>query len=682
MPNRLAGETSPYLLQHAENPVDWYPWGDEALAMARALDRPILLSIGYSACHWCHVMAHESFEDPEVASLMNENFINVKVDREERPDLDAIYMRVTVAISGGGGWPMTVFLTPSGVPFYAGTYFPPGDRFNIPSFRRVLDHVTRTYRERPEAVEKTTRSVSEFLASGSSVDVGESYDETLLNRAFLGLVASFDEQNGGFGGAPKFPPAMALDFLLRHHERSGDTRALEIVESTLIHMARGGLRDQVGGGFHRYSVDATWLVPHFEKMLYDNALLARAYTDAWLATGQRFYRTVAESTLDYVIREMTSPEGGFYSAQDADSEGVEGKFYVWMPNEIQAVLGPTDGPIVADYLDVTVAGNWEHRSIPNLKDDPGAIAARHGVSVESLRALVDRSLPRLRDARSQRIAPGRDEKILASWNGLMLRAMAHAATVLGSDRFRRSALANGTFLMDALVRDGRARHVYARGVARQNGFLEDYAYVADGFLALYELTFAPRWLLAARSLVDSAIAHFADDERGGFYDTSDDHETLIARPKDLYDNATPSANAVLVDVMARLAHLCGDEEYARRAADAPRAIAEVATQSPSAFGRWLSAIDEMTREPIEVAIIGDPESGLTGGLLQVVRQRYMPGRVIAVCAPGDAEATALVPFLRDRAAIDARPTAYLCRRFVCQPPTTEARELARQLDGR
>jgi hypothetical protein len=681
MANRLANETSPYLLQHAHNPVDWYPWGDEALETARREDKPILLSIGYSACHWCHVMERESFENPEIAALMNELFVNIKVDREERPDLDSIYMQVTTAMTGGGGWPMTVFLTPAAEPFYAGTYFPPHDRYNMPGFPRVLQQVSHAYHERRDDTAKTTRSVREFLEGGNSPAGGaQPLEPSLFDQAFNNLTASFDNTNGGFGGAPKFPPSMSLELLLRYHKRTGNREALGMVEQTLVKMARGGIYDQLGGGFHRYSVDAHWLVPHFEKMLYDNALLARSYLATYQVTRERFFARIAEDTLDYVLREMTSPEGAFYSTQDADSEGVEGKFFTWSGAQLVEVLGSDDAELAARYWDVSEHGNWEHTNILNVKDEPSDVARSIGITIDELRRAIERIRPKLFAAREARVHPGRDDKVLTSWNGLMLRAMAEAAAILSADRFRRAAVANAEFVLSTLRVDGRLRHTYKDGRARVNGFLEDYAYYADGLLSLYETTHETRWFDAARGLVDQMIDLFADDENGGFFDTSRDHEELISRPKDLYDNATPSANSVAAEVLLRLALLSGERAYEDHAVASLERVASVAARAPQAFGRWLCAMDLALGGPIEVAIVGDPESGLTRNLLQVVWGRYLPNKVVALRAPWDDEAATSVPLLADRDEVEGRPTAYVCRRMACQAPTTEPRVLAGQLD--
>jgi uncharacterized protein YyaL (SSP411 family) len=682
MANRLANETSPYLLQHKDNPVDWYPWGDEALNRAKNENKPILLSIGYSACHWCHVMEHESFENAEIARLMNENFVCIKVDREERPDLDSIYMQVTTAMTGGGGWPMTVFLTPEGVPYYAGTYFPPHDRYNIPGFPRVLDHVARAYRERPDDVARTTAQVRDLVSGRSGLSAAaRKLDPGGLEEAFRSLGGQYDRQNGGFGGAPKFPPSMALEFLLRYHRRSGDKEALAIVEHTLERMARGGIYDQLGGGFHRYSVDAHWLAPHFEKMLYDNALLVRSYLMAYQVTRERFYARIAEETLDWVVREMTSPEGGFYSTLDADSEGVEGKFYVWSGAALVEAIGPEDAEIAARFWDVSEHGNWEHTNILNVADDPAVTASALKMRPDELRKAIERIRPKLLAAREKRVRPGRDDKVLTSWNGLMLRTFAEAANVLRADRFRRAAIKNAEFVLSTLRVDGRLRHSYKDGQAKFNAYLEDYAYYADGLISLYEATFDRRWLEEARSLVDTMLAHYRDEADGGFFDTSDDHEALISRPKDLYDNATPSANSVAAEALLRLALLTGDEPYERVAIDSLERVGHVAAQAPTAFGRWLCAIDWVLGQPLEIAVVGPGDSGLTRNLLEVVWQRFLPNKVVALREPWDDEIVGLVPLLEGRDEGDGKPTAYVCRNRACQMPTNDPRELAKQLDG-
>src|SRR5215213_5399398 len=552
--NRLASETSPYLLQHAENPVDWYPWSEEALARAREEDKPILVSIGYSACHWCHVMEHESFENPEIAAKMNDLFINIKVDREERPDLDAIYMTAVQALTGHGGWPLNVFVTPDGVPFYGGTYWPPEDRMGLAGFTKVLEAVSDAYQNRREEVLENAEQIREYLTKATEATPrADDLKPAILDEALRGQSRSFDGENGGFGGAPKFPQPATLEFLAKYYRRTDDDRAAKMLRLTLDKMAAGGMYDQIGGGFHRYAVDAVWLVPHFEKMLYDNAQLVRVYLDAYRAFGDENYRRVVTETLDYVVREMTGPEGGFYSTQDADSEGEEGKFYVWSPTEIAEVLGPDDARVVARYYGVTPGGNFEGHSIFNVPRPPAAVANELGISVDRLTDVVASARPKLYAAREQRVHPGRDEKALTSWNGMMLRAFAEASRTLSRADYRDVARRNAEFLLSKLRRDGRLLHTYKDGQAKLNGYLEDYANLIDGLIALYEATFERRWIEEAISLTNTMVAEFTDAEGIGFYDTGASHETLVSRPRELHDGATPSGNSVAISVLLKLA---------------------------------------------------------------------------------------------------------------------------------
>jgi len=681
MPNRLANETSPYLLQHAHNPVDWYPWGEEAFARARAEDKPILLSVGYSACHWCHVMERESFEDPDIARLMNEHFINIKVDREERPDVDAIYMSAVQAITGSGGWPMTVFLTPDGRPFWGGTYFPPEDRPGIPGFRRVLTAMARAYREQRDQVVEQAERITEYLRATRELRAPGALTPELLDQAAHGLAQQFDPQNGGFGGAPKFPPAMALDFLLRYWRRTGEEGARAMVEFTLGKMARGGIYDQIGGGFHRYAVDAIWLVPHFEKMLYDNALLARVYLHAWQATGQPGYRAIVEETLDYVLREMTDPAGGFYSTQDADSEGEEGKYYVWTPAEIEAVLGAEAARLFNAYYGVTPEGNFDHKNVLHVTGDLADVAARLGVTVEALRASLAESRAKLFAARQRRVPPARDEKVLAAWNGLMLRALAEAAAALERDDYRAAAVRNAAFLTQELVRDGRVLRSWKAGRAKIDGYLEDYALVIDGLLGVHELTFEPPWLEVTRDLADRMLDLFWDDAITGFYDTPRDGEPLVVRPRDVLDNATPAGSSVAVSVLLRLAVLLNRPEYTERATAALSALRDAMARYPSAFGELLQALDFHLSEPLEVAVVGDPADARTRALLREVHRRFLPSKVLAGCRPDDPRATAISPLLAGRGPVSGQPAVYLCRNYTCRAPVTDAADLARELDA-
>jgi uncharacterized protein YyaL (SSP411 family) len=681
VPNRLANETSPYLLQHADNPVDWYPWGPEAFERAKREDKPILLSIGYSACHWCHVMEHESFEDPDIARLMNEHFVNIKVDREERPDLDRIYMSAVQALTGHGGWPMTVFLTPDGEPFYGGTYFPPEDRGGMPGFGRVLLAIAEAYRQRRADVQQNARALREALSRQAELRPStELLSPDIVSAAVADLARHYDHQRGGFGQAPKFPQPMVLEFLLRAFVRTRDERALRMAEHTLAQMARGGMYDHLGGGFHRYAVDAAWLVPHFEKMLYDNAQLARVYLDAYRLTGKPFYRRVVEETLDYVARDMLHPDGGFYATEDADSEGEEGKFYVWTPQEIAAVLGPDDGALFKRYYGVTPQGNFEGHSILHVPREPAEVAAELGLAVAALEERLAASRAKLRAVRARRVRPGRDEKIITSWNGLMLRAFAEAARYLGRDDYRQIAVRNAAFVLGVARRGDRLWHTWKDGIVKGQGFLEDYAYLADGLLALYETTFDERWFVEAQALAAVMVEHFHDDRNGGFFDTSDEHEALIARPKDYFDNATPSGNAVAADVLLRLYALTGDALYERLAVEVLRLLRDAMQRYPLGFGRALAALDRYLGPQRELAIIGEPQSADTQALLAVAYERYRPNLVVAAGPPSAAGPDATVPLLANRPQRDGRATAYLCTGFHCETPTTSPDELAAQFD--
>jgi uncharacterized protein YyaL (SSP411 family) len=697
--NRLIHETSPYLLQHAHNPVDWYAWGEEALQRARELGRPILLSVGYSACHWCHVMERESFENEEIAALMNEHFVSIKVDREERPDIDNIYMQAVQAMTQQGGWPMTIFLTPDGRPFYGGTYFPPRDRQygreTMPGFPRVLLTIADIYQNQREKVEEQANQLADYLQKRSASPLRSRGDSSpmgampleLLTAASRELAADFDAANGGFGHAPKFPNTMSLEFLMRMHLHRvrGEigTKAtrpeLEIVETSLQRMANGGIYDQLGGGFHRYSVDAEWLVPHFEKMLYDNALLSRVYLHTYLVTGNPFYRRIVEETLDYVAREMTSPEGGFYSTQDADSEGEEGKFFTWTPAEIEAALPAQDAALFMRYYDVTAGGNFEGKNILHSERDLHDITDETGISPEQLQEALQRGRQTLFALREARVHPGRDEKILTAWNGLMLRSFAEAARHLDRADYLRFAARNADFLLEKLAQNGRLLRTYKDGYAHLNGYLEDYVFLADGLLALYEADFQPRWFAEARRLVDEAIVLFADQQQGGFFDTGSDHETLISRPKDIMDNATPAGNSVAADVLLRLAAFTGEDAYRERADTYLRALADIMAQHPQAFGHLLSALDFSLSPVKEIAIIGYPQQPETRALLQVVNSRYLPNQVLAYAATGDQDAGQAVPLLAGRPAKDGKATAYVCEHFACLAPVTEPAMLERLL---
>lgn len=683
MANRLARESSPYLLQHKDNPVDWYPWGEEAFRKAREEDKPILLSVGYSACHWCHVMERESFEDDATAAFMNEHFVNVKVDREERPDVDSLYMSAVQAMTGSGGWPMTVFLTPEGAPFYAGTYFPREPRGGMPGFLQVLASVADAYENRREEVLRSAGSVRDYLRRSVEAAMPEGTPGvSLLERAGEELTSEIDRRLGGFGGAPKFPQPMNLEFLLRYHLRTGSEEALSGVELTLEAMARGGIYDQLGGGFHRYSVDARWLVPHFEKMLYDNALLSRLYLDAYRLTGRDLYRRVAGETLDYVAREMTSPEGGFYSSEDADSEGEEGRFYVWSVREIRDALPPREARLAEVYWGVSERGNFEGKNILHVPRPPEEVARELGISPEELGRRVEEIREKLLAARGRRVRPGRDEKILVAWNGLMLRSFALASMVSGREDYLEIARRNAAFLLEKTRPDGRLRRSYKDGRAGEvPGYLEDYACLVEGLLALHEATLEPRWLVEARDLAEEMVALFWEEDEGRFYDAHAGHQELIARPRDLYDDATPSGNSVATGVLLELSLLLDRPDYREKAEKVLSSTSGAMEKVPGAFGWLLSVLDFYLAGPYEVAVIGEPGAEDTRELLRAMGSRYLPHRVVAGRSPRDERAAALSPLLEGREARGGRATAYVCRNYACQSPTTDPDELLRQLGG-
>jgi len=667
MANRLARETSPYLLQHRDNPVDWYPWGEEALTRARELDRPILLSVGYSACHWCHVMERESFEDAETAAYMNEHFVNVKVDREERPDVDAIYMEAVQTISGQGGWPMTVFCDPDGVPFYGGTYFPPDEGRAMPSFRMVMEAVVDAFESRREEIDERAPQMTERLgAIGATEPAHEGPGAELLEEATARLLAAADTARGGFGGAPKFPPACALELLLARGER-------EHVERTLDAMMAGGIYDQLGGGFARYSVDAAWLVPHFEKMLYDNALLARAYLHGWQVFGHERYRRVCEETLDWALREMRGPEGGFYSALDADSEGEEGRFYVWTPDEIRSALNPDPNCIkfpsqqignLMQFYGVTERGNFEGRNVLHLA---GGAKAADGADAPGPEGL-DEMRRTLYEERAKRVRPGLDDKRLASWNALMVAALAEAGAVLDREDYLDAARTCAEFVWTQMREDGRLLRTYKDGRARLNAYLEDHAYLVEALLTLYEATFETRWFERARELAETTIARFGDPERGGFFSTAADHEVLIARRKEIGDHPIPSGNSSAAMGLLRLAALTGEHSYAEQAEGVFRLFAEPAVHHPEAFAHFLRALDFHQAPVREVALVGDDLAELAA----VVRAAHRPHLVLA----GGPEGTDTPELLAQRAAVDGEPAAYVCESFACKQPVTDPRQLA------
>jgi uncharacterized protein YyaL (SSP411 family) len=673
MPNRLAGETSPYLLQHAHNPVDWFPWGPDALARARLLDRPIFLSIGYAACHWCHVMERESFEDEATARALNARFVAIKVDREERPDLDQVYMAAVQTMTGSGGWPMSVFLTPEGRPFYGGTYFPDEPRHGMPSFRQVLEGVDRAWREqRAEVEEAGGRLVQGLIERGRLEPGADDPSEALLEAATTGIEAAFDPANGGWGHAPKFPQPMTIEYLLRRHLVTGDSRPLAMARRSLDAMADGGLRDQLGGGFHRYSTDAAWLVPHFEQMLYDNAQLARVFLHAWMLTGKEHDRAVVMGTLDYMARELTTDDGAFAASQDADTEGTEGLTFTWSANEIHEVLG--DGAaLFAGAYGVTDSGNWEGVTILSRVASDVELAEMHGVGVPEVAARLADARALLLARRRGRAQPTRDDKALAAWNGLAIAAFADASVAFSlvdagaAARYRVAAERAASAIVDGLLgSDGVLRRSWKDGRAVGTGVLEDYTHLADGLLALYEATFDERWFATARALMDAVLSNFADPS-GGFFDTSDEHERLVTRPKDVQDNAVPSGNAMAVGVLLRLHAWTGEGSYRAAADRAIRTVVPLVARYPTGFAQWLAAMDLALRPIVEVAIAGDPADPATAILLAEVRRAFRPGQVLAVAAD---PATSTIPLLDDRIALNGRPTAYVCRGFVCRLPVT------------
>jgi uncharacterized protein len=678
--NRLISETSPYLLQHAHNPVDWFPWGEEAFEIARREQKPLLLSIGYSACHWCHVMEHESFENEAIAKLMNENFVNIKVDREERPDLDHIYMNAVQLMTHHGGWPMTVFLTPDALPFYAGTYFPPEDRYNMPGFPRVLISLAEAFRERPDDIQQTAASVlTELQRSAATSESTELLSTEALDAAYRGIIKSYDATNGGFGGAPKFPPAMTLEFLLQTFHRTGNQEALDIVQYTAGKMAEGGIYDHLGGGFHRYSTDARWLVPHFEKMLYDNALLSRFYLHYYQVEHDDATRNVVEGILDYVMREMTDPLGGFYSTQDADSEGVEGKFFVWSQDEVTALLGEKNAALFASYYNITKAGNFEGENILNVTRDLQEVARAENLTPKELSETLSKGRQKLYAVREQRVKPARDEKVLTAWNGLMLQSFAEAGAILDRPDYTEVAKRNARFVLDHLRRDGLLLRTYKDGQAKLNAYLEDYAFYIDGLVTLFETTGELEWFEEALSLTAIMIEEFWDDQEGAFFYTGRSHENLIVRSKDFFDNATPSGNSVAASVLLRVGLLTDNSDYQRRAATILRLTAASLRRYGAGFGRMLCALDFYLGKPKEIAIIGTADLEDTKSLLRTIWNQYLPNKVVAQAGPDDTSAADAISLLRDRTQIEGKATAYLCEQFVCKQPVTTATDLAVQL---
>jgi uncharacterized protein len=681
--NRLSAETSPYLLQHADNPVDWFAWGDEAFATARQRDVPILLSIGYSACHWCHVMERESFEDPDAAEVMNALFVNVKVDREERPDVDSIYMRAVQSLTGHGGWPLTVFLTPDGRPYYGGTYFPPEPRHGMPSFQQVIRAAADAYQNRRDQVERSAAQIHDFLErtatesdSGPQQPAAEGGATALMDHAVKHLASEFDEVHGGLGSAPKFPQPDTLEFLLRAHLLTSAPQLLEMVVHSLTQMARGGIYDHLGGGFHRYSVDARWLVPHFEKMLYDNGLLARLYTMAFQSSGVPLMREVAEGTLDYVLSDLRSPEGALFSARDADSEGEEGVFYVWDEAEVLELLGPERGPMFARYYDVTRGGNFEGRNILHSAQTPESFAQAEGMDPTHLASVLSTCRESLLAHRAEREAPFRDEKVLLSWNAMSLRALAESGAVLSRPDYVEAAREGCAFILDRMRPEGRLLHTFKDGIAKVDGFLEDYGALGNALLTLHGVTLEARWLEEARWTVERMLTLFWDDEEGLFWDTSVDGEQLVVRPRNVMDNATPSGNSLAVELLFRAGHIFGEPEWIERATRTTRREAGGMQRFPAAFGRLFSASMWLAQPPREIVIVGDPAADHTQALITAAWQAPRNSQVIAGGPPADLPEG---PLFDGRLPMDGKATAYVCERFSCMAPVTTPEELTELL---
>jgi uncharacterized protein YyaL (SSP411 family) len=681
MPNRLAHETSPYLRQHRDNPVDWYPWGPEALERARREDKPIFLSIGYAACHWCHVMEHESFENHAIAKVLNEHFVSIKVDREERPELDQIYMQALqgyhrmIGSPQGGGWPLSMFLTPDLEPFLGGTYWPPESRWGRPGFADVLEHVARLWREKREDVAQQGRLLTRFLNQQIPAEHGEPLSIKLAEAAQQSLERSFDHHHGGFGGAPKFPHAMDLQLLLRLWYRRPRELTLEMVRTTLDRMAAGGIYDHLGGGFARYSVDERWLVPHFEKMLYDNALLAATYVEAHLATGHGHYAQIARETIDYVLRDMTDSAGGFYSSEDADSEGEEGKFYVWTPAELVDVLGADAARTFASVYDVTDEGNFEGKNILNLRSSVDASAKILGRDAGELAHELAQSRQVLLAARNRRVRPGRDEKVLVSWNCLMIDALARAAGALEEPRYSAAADKAARFILENLVRpDGRLLHVWCRGQAKLAAYLDDYACLVQSLVSLYEHDHDERWIDQAALFADQMIEHFADPEQGGFYYTASDHEKLIARMKDFADSSVPSGSAMAATSLLRLGKLCGSTRYIDAGVSALQSASAILRDFPTSAGQMLLALDFYLGPTCEIVLVSADHSHDFEAVLADLSRHYIPHKVVAArvldMAPEPPRSARLEALFRGKQAEQVSPTAYLCQDFACREPVS------------
>ena len=673
--NRLIHETSPYLLQHAHNPVDWYAWGKDAFEKAKAEDKPILLSIGYSACHWCHVMERESFENEAIARLMNELFVNIKVDREERPDLDEIYMNAVQMLTGRGGWPMTVFLTPDRKPFYGGTYFPPEDRGGMPGFPRILKGVNQAYRERPADVEKSVTQILNALERMSeSAETGQVFSKTIIAEGAAKVAQAYDVDNGGLGQAPKFPNAGVYELFLRHYHRSKSARYLEMVTHTLTRMACGGIYDHLGGGFHRYSVDAKWLVPHFEKMLYDNAQLVRIYAHAYKITGEPLFKSVVDESLTYLLREMLQPEGGFYSTQDADSEGEEGKFFVWTEGEVMGILGEDDGAIFCRIYDVSEAGNFEDKNIlhPILTLDQASRYFRKKSS--EIERIIAKAKQKLFGEREKRIKPFRDEKIITAWNGLMLSGLAEAIKISPQPLFIDAAKRTIDFIFAKCFRDGLLLHSYKDGQAKLLGFLDDYAFTAIGLLDIYEALFDTSALERAIALGGIMLRDFWDEKGGGFFSTGVSHEKLISRAKPIFDASIPSGNAMATQLLLRLYHMTGDDRYNQHAERVLRSYYDAMESQPFGFAHLLCALDFYLEKAKEVVVVGERGEPRVDELLMKIHSVYQPNMTIQLASPSEPLENRS-PLLRGKSQVGGNPTVYVCQNYSCSAPATSWDEL-------
>ena len=682
--NRLINETSPYLLQHAHNPVDWCPWGEEALKRAKRENKPILLSIGYSACHWCHVMEKESFENEEIAKIMNENFINIKVDREERPDLDEIYMNAVQLMTGSGGWPMTVFLTPDLLPFYAGTYFPPEERGGMPSFKRILLSIAEIYREKQKEVLESTEKIKEQLGRMTKLKSGdEELTFDLLHNAFQEISEKYDYENGGFSEAPKFPQPLVIEFLFRYYKTTKDKNTINMITFTLKKMAEGGIYDHLGGGFHRYSVDNKWLVPHFEKMLYDNAMLAKVYIQAYQITKNDFFKKIAFETLDYLLREMTDPEGGFYSASDADSEGEEGKFFVWSKDEIEKVLGKEKAKIICRYYNVSKVGNFEGDK--NILHTPFAIediCKIEKLNTEEFKLLLKESKEKLFNVRNQRVKPGVDTKVITAWTSLAISSLAFAYQVFREERFLNSAEDAANFILLNMFEEGKLLRIYKDGKSKIGGFLEDYSFFISTLIDLYETTFRIKYLEDAINLTEKMVENFWDEEEGGFFFAPKDATNLISRSKNPYDNPIPSGNSVAVNLLFRLYRLTGNKDFLEKGEKTLKVFSMLMERVPSAFPNMLSTLDNYLRTPVDIVVVGEFLSEEIDEILKSIFSKFLPNKTIAFLDPinPDPEPLKFLPLLEGKKMVNGKPTVYICENFTCNAPITDMGELEKVLE--